>query len=72
MVRCCDPDDRTWITQARLAKLAGIAQSTISAVLNGHRTLTKEQVLTLAKIFHVSANAFLRVEGLSGCRADVL
>lgn len=47
------------MTQAKLAAKAGIAQSTISAVLNGSRSLTKEQVITLAQVFHVSPNAFL-------------
>jgi HTH-type transcriptional regulator/antitoxin HigA len=47
-------------SQARLAKTSGIAQSTLSAVLNGSRSLTKDQVVTLAKIFRVSPNAFLR------------
>jgi HTH-type transcriptional regulator/antitoxin HigA len=47
------------LSQSKLAKKVGISQSTISAVLNGARSLTKEQVLTLAKFFHVSPSAFL-------------
>jgi len=47
------------LSQPRLAKKASIAQSTLSAVLNGHRSLTKEQVVTLAKFFGVSPAAFL-------------
>jgi len=47
------------LSQAALAKRVGIAQSTISAVLNGTRSLTKEQVVALAKFFHVSPGAFL-------------
>jgi HTH-type transcriptional regulator/antitoxin HigA len=47
------------LSQPRLAKKVGIAQSTISAVLNGARSLTKEQVVTLAKFFHISPAAFL-------------
>ncbi len=47
------------LTQAKLAKKSGISQSTISAVLNGARSLTKEQVIILAKHFHVSPSAFL-------------
>ena len=35
------------------------SQSTLSAVLNGNRSLTKQQVVTLAKFFHVSLVAFL-------------
>jgi HTH-type transcriptional regulator / antitoxin HigA len=47
------------LSQPRLAKEVGIAQSTISAVLNGTRSLTKEQVIKLAKFFHVSPAVFL-------------
>ena len=47
-------------SQARLAKAAGMSQSTISAVLNGNRSLNKNQVLALAMVFGVSPNAFLR------------
>ena len=47
------------LTQAKLAKLVGISQSTISAVLNGTRSLTAAQVSTLASHFHVSPAAFL-------------
>ena len=48
------------MTQAKLTAKSGIAQSTISAVLNCARSLTKEQVVTLAKVFHVSPSAFLQ------------
>ena len=48
------------LSQATLAKLAGISQSTISAVLNGNRSLTKSQVVSLAKLFGISPSAFLR------------
>ena len=47
-------------SQAKLAKLAGVSQSTISAVLNGSRSLTKAHVVSLAKLFGVSPSAFLR------------
>jgi HTH-type transcriptional regulator / antitoxin HigA len=47
------------LNQAKLARAARMAQSTISAVLNGSRSLTKDQVVALAKVFGVSANAFL-------------
>ena len=47
------------LSQPRLAKKVGIAQSTISAVLNGTRSLTKAQMITLARSFHVSPAAFL-------------
>ena len=47
------------LSQPQLAKKVGIAQSTISAVLSGARTLTKEQILILGRFFHVSPLAFL-------------
>jgi HTH-type transcriptional regulator/antitoxin HigA len=47
------------LSQPALAKKIGIAQSTISAVLSGSRSLTKKQVVTLAKFFNVGAGAFL-------------
>jgi HTH-type transcriptional regulator/antitoxin HigA len=47
------------LSQPKLAKAVGIAQSTISAVLTGSRSLTKEQVVLLARFFHVSPAAFL-------------
>src|SRR4051794_34481906 len=47
------------LSQPKLAREVGISQSTISAVLNGTRSLTKEQVVKLARFFHVSPAAFL-------------
>ena len=47
------------LSQARLAKRVGISQSTISSVLNGTRSLTKEQVILLAKEFRLSPLVFL-------------
>ncbi len=47
------------LSQTRLAKKAGIAQSTISAVLHGTRSLTKGQIVTLARFFHVAPAALL-------------
>jgi HTH-type transcriptional regulator/antitoxin HigA len=47
------------LSQPRLAREVGIAQSTLSAVLNGSRSLTKGQVLALARFFRVSPAAFL-------------
>jgi HTH-type transcriptional regulator/antitoxin HigA len=47
------------LSQARLQKAVCISQSTISAVLNGTRSLTKEQVVALARFFRVSPAAFL-------------
>jgi HTH-type transcriptional regulator/antitoxin HigA len=48
------------LRQPMVAKMAGISQSTISAVLNGKRSLTKAQVVSLAKVFGVSPSAFLQ------------
>lgn len=47
------------VTQSQLARSTGIAQSTISAVLNGERELTKGHVLKLANFFHLAPAAFL-------------
>lgn len=47
------------MSQPALSRKVGIAQSTISAVLNGDRALTKDQVVALARHFHVSPAAFL-------------
>jgi HTH-type transcriptional regulator/antitoxin HigA len=47
------------LSQQDLARAVGIAQSTLSAVLNGARKLTKGQVITLARYFHVAPAAFL-------------
>jgi HTH-type transcriptional regulator / antitoxin HigA len=47
------------LTQSGLEKEVGISQSTISAVLNGTRSLTKGQVIMLAKFFHVPPSVFL-------------
>ena len=47
------------LNQTRLAKAAKIPQSTISAVLTGARTLTKENIVKLGKFFNVSPAVFL-------------
>ncbi len=49
------------LSQLALAKRVGISQSTISAVLNGTRSLTKSQIESLAKQFKVSPSAFFPV-----------
>jgi HTH-type transcriptional regulator/antitoxin HigA len=62
------------LSQVELAKAVGIAQSTISAVLSGARSLTKGHVLKLAKFFGIGPAAFLpragrgvlRKQGLPG------
>jgi HTH-type transcriptional regulator/antitoxin HigA len=51
--------DANGLTQPALAKQVGIAQSTLSTVVNGGRSLTKSQVVALAKFFGVSPTAFL-------------
>ena len=47
------------LTQKMLEPKVGITQSTISAILNGTRSLTKEQVIALARYFGVRPSAFL-------------
>jgi transcriptional regulator with XRE-family HTH domain len=47
------------LSQSELRRRTGVAQSTISAVLNGDRSLTREQVGILARFFAVSPAAFM-------------
>jgi HTH-type transcriptional regulator/antitoxin HigA len=47
------------LSQSQLAEKVGIAQSTISAVLNGTRGLTRLHIVKLARFFNVSPVAFL-------------
>lgn len=47
------------LTQAALAEKAGIAQSTLSAVLAGKRDLTVPQMQTLGRVFAVDPSVFL-------------
>jgi HTH-type transcriptional regulator / antitoxin HigA len=47
------------LSQMQLAKAVGMAQSTVSAVLTGARSLTKGQILKLAKFFGIAPAAFL-------------
>ncbi len=47
------------LTQKMLEARVGITQSTISAIMNGTRSLTKEQVIVLARYFGVRPSAFL-------------
>jgi HTH-type transcriptional regulator / antitoxin HigA len=51
--------DANRLSQTQLAKEVKISQSTISAVLNGSRSLTKEQVTKLARRFNVPTTVFL-------------
>ena len=46
------------VTQAEVAKKAGIAESTISEVLAGKRKLNRMQIGKLARFFHVEPGAF--------------
>jgi HTH-type transcriptional regulator/antitoxin HigA len=48
------------LSQSALEEKVGIAQPTLSAVLRGSRKLTREQVVTLARFFHVSPAVFLK------------
>jgi len=47
------------VTQAEAASGAGIAESTISAVLGGKRKLNRTQIANLARYFHVEPGVFL-------------
>jgi HTH-type transcriptional regulator/antitoxin HigA len=47
------------LSQTRLAKEVRVSQSTLSAVLNGTRSLTKAHVTRLARYFNVPASVFL-------------
>jgi HTH-type transcriptional regulator/antitoxin HigA len=47
------------VTQAAVAVGAGIAESTVSAVLAGKRKLNRTQIAKLARYFHVEPAAFL-------------
>ena len=47
------------LSQQKLAKAVGIAQSSISAILNGTRKLTVDQIVKLAQHFQVSPAVFL-------------
>jgi HTH-type transcriptional regulator / antitoxin HigA len=47
------------LSQTRLAKEVRISQSTLSAVLNGTRSLTKAHVARLARHFNVPPSVFL-------------
>ncbi|HEY2784180.1 MAG TPA: helix-turn-helix domain-containing protein [Fimbriiglobus sp.] len=46
------------VTQAEVAKEAGIAVSTVSEVLSGKRKLNRRQIGKLAKYFHVGPGVF--------------
>ncbi|MBA4191844.1 MAG: transcriptional regulator [Planctomycetaceae bacterium] len=50
------------VTQTELAKKAGIAESTISAVLAGKRKLNRLQIGKLARFFHVAPGTFAFAE----------
>lgn len=47
------------LSQATLARDTGIAESTVSEILSGKRTLNRDQILTLADYFRVSRATFL-------------
>ncbi len=56
------------LSQMQLAKAVGMAQSTVSAVLTGARSLTKAQILKLAKFFGIAPAAFLPRSCISDTR----
>ncbi len=45
--------------QSQLEKAVGISQSTLSAILNGEREMTKKHMITLARFFNVPPAVFL-------------
>jgi HTH-type transcriptional regulator/antitoxin HigA len=45
--------------QSQLEKTVGISQSTLSAILNGDREMTKGHMITLARFFNVPPAVFL-------------
>jgi HTH-type transcriptional regulator / antitoxin HigA len=47
------------LSQQALEAKVGIAQSTVSSVLNGTRSLTRDQIIKLAKFFGVKPGTFL-------------
>ena len=51
--------DSNRLSQTQLAKEVKISQSTLSAVLNGSRSLTKEQMAKLGRRFNLPASVFL-------------
>jgi HTH-type transcriptional regulator / antitoxin HigA len=50
--------DAKGVPQAEVARAAGIANSTISAVLHGNRTLSRNHIGRLAAYFHVAPSVF--------------
>ncbi len=50
--------DARGLSQARVARDTGIAESTISAVLHGNRELTRAQVAKLVAFFKIPADTF--------------
>ncbi len=46
-------------TQMQLARLVGISQSTLSALLSGQREMTKGHMVALARFFNVPPAVFL-------------
>ena len=49
------------VTQAEVARGAGIAEPTISAILAGRRSLNRDHITALARFFGVSPAVFLPV-----------
>ena len=50
--------DAKGVPQAEVARAAGIANSTISAVLHGNRSLSRNHIGRLAAYFHVAPGVF--------------
>jgi HTH-type transcriptional regulator / antitoxin HigA len=50
------------VSQTQVARGTGIANSTISEVLSGHRDLTRQQITKVAKYFHVDPGVFMSAD----------
>jgi HTH-type transcriptional regulator/antitoxin HigA len=62
--------DASGLTQSQLAEKVGIAQPTLSAILNGTRALTKEHIVALASFFGISPAAFLETDAVKSGTFD--
>jgi HTH-type transcriptional regulator/antitoxin HigA len=66
--------DSKGVTQLAVAEATGIANTTLSAVINGKRRLTREHVARLARFFQVAPTvfAFETAEPGTGKRAKTM
>jgi HTH-type transcriptional regulator/antitoxin HigA len=59
------------VSRGDLHQRTGISLSTIAAVLNGKRTLSREQIAAISEFFHVSSNVFALPKATRKKRATV-